>query len=70
MSHGGEPGFAIAEPALHYEGARSDRGQRTNLFSHQNRVPQGEQEQAPGGSAAPLCEKTPEHRCALIIGRG
>jgi len=45
------------------------RGKGTDLFSHQNRGPQGEQEQTTGRSFAPLREKTPEHWRVLIIGR-
>ena len=43
---------------------------RADLLGHQHRVPQGEQEQAPGRGLAPLREKPPEHRRVLIIGRG
>ena len=39
------------------------------LLSHQHRVPQGEQEQAPGRGVAPLSEKASEHRGVLVIGR-
>ncbi len=69
-AHRGEPGLAPAEPALHDEGALRDGGQCPDLLGHQHRVPQREQEQAPGRGLAPLREKPPEHRRVLIIGRG
>jgi hypothetical protein len=69
-AHRGEPGLAPAEPALHDEGTLSDGGQGPDLLGHQHRVPQREQEQAPGRGLAPLREQPPEHRRVLIIGRG
>ena len=68
-AHRGEPSLAPAEPALHDEGALSDGGERTDLLSHQHRVPQGEQKEASGRSLAPFGEKPPEHRRVLIIQR-
>jgi len=68
-AHGGEPGLAPAEPALHDEGALSDGGQCPDLLGHQHRVPQREQEQTPGRGLAPLREQPAEHRRVLVIGR-
>jgi len=55
---------------LHDEGALSDGSQRPDLLGHQHRMPQREQEQAPGRCLAPLGEKSLEHRRVLVIGRG
>ena len=69
-AHRGEPVLAPAESALHDERAPSDGGERTDLLGHQHRVPQRQQEQAPGRRLPPFGEKPPEDRRVLIIGRG
>ena len=69
-AHRGEPVVTPAEPALHDEGALRDGRQRPDLLGHQHRVPQRQQEQAPGRRLAPFREKPPEDRRVLIIGRG
>ena len=66
----GEPVVTPAQPALHDEGTVRDGRQRPDLLGHQHRVPQRQQEQAPGRRLAPFREKPPEDRRVLIVGRG